>query len=384
MNNREKPYYTIAEFMSEFGHEMDLYIINGEVNYNQILIGSQTVFIDKQIVPEIRSYLQMKADNQIDFNNYFIEAKYLMYIPTYQLKSNKLSSYSAGLDPVIKNSSTFKIPHGIKIIESQAFWDWDNLTEIFIPDTVTEIEPAAFDCCKNLKLIHCESDHYAVLNNVLYSSDLTTLIVCPAGNQSDNFNIPNHVHKIEAGAFAYCKFNNINIPGSVREIETHAFFECNNLKAIKIPDSVEYIGDGAFVCHSVIEIQSNSSRYQTLDGALYTSDLSKLITYPNGRISKEFEISNETKHIAQYAISSYSLETVRFSKSITHIETEAFVNCINLKEVHLTESIEFIGKDPFLFCMKLKDIYVPEGALSKFLQFEALTESIMSYNFIEE
>ena len=96
----------------------------------------------------------MKSDTQIDLNNYYIEAKYLMYIPSYELKSNKFSSYSAGLDPVIKNSTVFKIPPGIKTVESQTFWDWENLTEIFIPNTVTEIEAAAFDYCMKLKDIY--------------------------------------------------------------------------------------------------------------------------------------------------------------------------------------------------------------------------------------
>jgi len=82
----EKTIYTVAEFMDEFGDELDLEMFEGEINYNQILIGSETVLIEKSIIPEITTYFQFENDKPIDFTEYFIEANRLMYIPVYTLK----------------------------------------------------------------------------------------------------------------------------------------------------------------------------------------------------------------------------------------------------------------------------------------------------------
>ena len=62
-----------------------------------------------------------------------------------------------------------------------------------------------------------------------------------------NINIPNSVTNIGNGAFKQCKsLTSINIPNSVTNIGDSAFNGCSSLTSINIPDSVTNIGKSAF------------------------------------------------------------------------------------------------------------------------------------------
>lgn len=64
-----------------------------------------------------------------------------------------------------------------------------------------------------------------------------------------NINIPNSVTNIGDGAFSGCNsLTSINIPNSVTYIGNSAFRECESLTNINIPNSVTNIGNNAFYC----------------------------------------------------------------------------------------------------------------------------------------
>ena len=66
-------------------------------------------------------------------------------------------------------------------------------------------------------------------------------------NSLTNVNIPNSVTEIGSSAFSGCSsLTNITIPENVTEIKNHTFSNCDNLTSITIPDSVISIGEYAF------------------------------------------------------------------------------------------------------------------------------------------
>lgn len=114
------------------------------------------------------------------------------------------------------------------------------LTELVLPDTVTEIAEKAFDCCKNLKSVV----------------------------------IPSSVKRIGGMAFSHClSLESVVIPDSINVIDYGTFISCRNLKSINIPNSVTRINDSAFhstglesvvIPDSVIEIEARAFRYSKL------------------------------------------------------------------------------------------------------------------------
>ena len=59
--------YSFEEFKQKFGQEIQPLKINGVINFSNIWVGSEFVFIDEPLKSE------MEAGNQIDFNQCYIE-----------------------------------------------------------------------------------------------------------------------------------------------------------------------------------------------------------------------------------------------------------------------------------------------------------------------
>jgi hypothetical protein len=89
----------------------------------------------------------------------------------------------------------------------------DDVEEVIIPDTVTQIGREAFQALLSLKSI----------------------------------DIPDSVTRIGKAAFSYCHaLKKVKLPSKLEEISPQMFYYCENLKTIVIPKSVKTIGAEAF------------------------------------------------------------------------------------------------------------------------------------------
>lgn len=113
------------------------------------------------------------------------------------------------------------IPDNVTTIGSDSFW-YSKVTDVIIPNSVTNIENSAF----------------------AYSSELK------------NISLPEYITKISDLMFIGCKsLNNVNLPDTVKSIGWRAFDGCESLTKISIPDKVTKIEEGTFMlCYSLQEI----------------------------------------------------------------------------------------------------------------------------------
>ena len=127
----------------------------------------------------------------------------------YQKKDGKYTS-SLDIPPFYEyNGQNYKITK----IAPKAFYNFNTLNNIIIPDTVTEIGEEAF----------CYCDH---LEKIVMSENVT---------------------KIGKKAFAYCKsLKAIIIPDNVTKIEDETFFYCSSLERVIMPINSVEIGENAF------------------------------------------------------------------------------------------------------------------------------------------
>ncbi len=122
----------------------------------------------------------------------------------------------------------------------------------------------------------------------------------------------------------------IKFSGTVKVIEVLAFEE--NLRSVRIPESVTKIGSRAFGnCLNLKEI-----------------------TIPNGVTSID---DGAFSHCI-------ALTKVKMSENITSIGATAFYNCEDLKELNIPKSMKYIGNLAFSSCTSLTDIIIPEGVES--------------------
>ena len=134
--------------------------------------------------------------------------------------------------------------------------------------------------------------------------------------------------EIDRGVFSVCNdIKNIKIPNSVAIICDSAFLKCN-IKNIEIPDSVTIIGEHAFN-------QSGLTR---------------------------IKLSNSLTNISKYMfMSCANLTNIKIPDSVTTIDTGAFEHCKNLLSINIPDGVTIIGESAFYRCMSLTYIYIPDS-----------------------
>lgn len=132
----------------------------------------------------------------------------------------------------------YSIKKGVKIIGKRAFAFCNFLTNIIIPESVTNIGEHAFSECHSLKSINIPDSVTRIGYSAFKSCGCLTSI-----------SIPPSVTTIEDGTFLGCdSLRNINIPDTVTRIGRSAFEDCDSLTSINIPPSLTTIEDGTFLC----------------------------------------------------------------------------------------------------------------------------------------
>lgn len=182
-----------------------------------------------------------------------------------------------------KNLSSVTIEEGLTTISRGAFRNCISLTTIDIPDSVKTIDYAVFSNCSGLISInigsgvtgigdfgygnddywggapfgYCcalteinvseENETFASVDGVLFSKDMETLYLYPAGKTDKEYTVPYGVRYIADEAFENRdSLEKIVISDSVRTIGEYAFSDCDNLKTVILGNGVRDAGYWAF------------------------------------------------------------------------------------------------------------------------------------------
>ncbi len=252
----------------------------------------------------------------------------------------------------------YSVKQGTEVICDEAFVDHggcERLEEVRLPDSVKAIGKHAFRGCSRLKTMSIGSN-VTTIGDYAFSGckGLTELnfnaTACPSVGLNKNIIVPifegcaymtkasigDNVTVVPPHLFYNCtSLREVRIGRNVREIGSEAFLDCINLKRINIPASVTEIGGGAFDgCLELVEIEvaKENEHYCSVDGVLYSKDMSVLLRFPSGSPLKEFSVPESVKDIGDLAFSS----------------------CANLRKVTLPCGLESIGEDCFLGSKKIK------------------------------
>lgn len=216
-------------------------------------------------------------------------------------------------------------------------YDWNTMMlgqDIFIPRmldgyTVTEIADEAF----------------AVIE---YNENGIPLIKYDRNKIFENY--------LNAGA------DSLVIPDTVKTIGEKAFWGISfATKAITIPQSVEYIGAGAFSQIYGIEkfeVISGNPVYTTIDGVLYNKREKMLVSFPCDKDAANFTIPDGIKHIEDYAFWNNQIKigdaTIIFPSTLETIGefsfAYAFDNCDAKRGIVFPASLIKMEKGAFYGC----------------------------------
>ena len=134
----------------------------------------------------------------------------------------------------------------------------------------------------------------------------------------------------------------LHIGANVREIHPWAVTNCEQLR--------------------MITVDANNPRFASLDGVLYSKDMTRLVLFPNSSAQNEnFKIPESVTVIAENAFyRCRKLQAIEFPSGLRELEEKAFFRCSDLKTLDLPEGLEVIGVDAFAFCDALEgEIAIP-------------------------
>lgn len=156
----------------------------------------------------------------------------------------------------------------------------------------------------------------------------------------DNVIIEDGVTSIGYFAFVFCAgIDNVSIGRDVKYIDEWAFYECNSLKKINVSEE--------------------NTSYCSVDGILYSKDMTTLLKAPCQKTYNTFSIPGGVTSIGAGAFSNCTnLMGVNIPVSVTDIGDEAFLYCTRLTNVIIPDSVTAIGSSAFKSCRSLTNVVI--------------------------
>lgn len=265
-------------------------------------------------------------------------------VPVKRIASAELLGGRFGAFGSCEGITKLNLPDSITQIDDAAFIYCSKLAEINIPAGVTEIGSNCFDGCESLKKIDIPDGVKSIGNNAF------------AGCKSlEKITIPESVTSIDFYAFLDCvNLEKVKIPESIKEISYRAFYNCTNLKSINLPRGISDIGFEALDGTALYNDKLNWE-----NGVLYVD--STLISAEKS-IDGAYEIKQGTTLVASAAFNEcYGLTSVTFPAGVTGLCEGAFLRCDGLSAVRLPDGLISIGDSAFSHCTGLMDVSIPDS-----------------------
>ena len=245
------------------------------------------------------------------------------------------------------------IPEGVTEIQQQAFWGCTSLTDVTLPSTLTTCGLACFEFCGTLEKI--------ALPASLKSIPKEMFAMC---YKLENVALPEGLEEIGDYAFELCySLDNISLPYGLKSIGASAFIADTCLTTLgTIPESLETIGERAFgsTYHMTsYHVDANNPHFTDVDGVLYDKYFTTLVAYPNAGRS-EYVVPNGTLHIAPSAFyGANRLKEITFPEGLQDIGSWAFWSARSLQKIEIPEGITTVTEGMLRDCTALTEIILP-------------------------
>ena len=302
-------------------------------------------------------------------------------------------------------SGTLELSTGVTQIPKYAFYGCADITEVYLPQTVSVIQSDAFTYCSGLTyadlggarqvgsaafsyctalravampkaeaiddyaFAYCENLETVELPNTLKQLGQRVFYDCvslgevqlPQGLETmgsyafygctglKSVSLPESLTEIPTYAFYHCTgLTELSLPDTVTDIQKHAFYGCSSLAGLTIPTGLKTLGNYAFYnCTGLREIRFNAVAMEDLKAGNY-------VFYKAGQPGMTVTVAAAVTHIPAYLFYPYST----YAPNVTGVVFEkgsvcgsvgkyAFANCAALREVDFSGAAPVFGTNAF-------------------------------------
>lgn len=315
------------------------------------------------------------------------------------------------------NTNNIVIPDGIHSIETHAFTERYNITNVVIPSSLTNIGYSLFSRCPNIKRFEIDP-----ANPVFYSSNgffikRGTALSPDSGGEDDseeeddsgedNIIIDSEPRDGEGEQqvdpedilmYGVSATGELEIPPTVISIYSNSF-DNRHIGLLKIGKNVENIELNAFYyCGSInFEVDESNPNYYSTNKMLLTkgegaSHINKMIIH--GAPITNVYISDDVSAINSYSFYASRLTNVFIGANVTNISGSAFANNSGLTNVIFGNKLQRIAGSTFWNCSGLKELILPDSlatdhpsgpvGASAFHNCNGLTSISVPYTWVDE
>lgn len=281
------------------------------------------------------------------------------------------------------------IPDDVTEIKINAFINLDDLKSITIGKGVTSIAKTAFYRCTNIESINVAADNpayhsYSNCNAIIEKSTKKLILACKntvipstvttIGSYSfsccsASTDIPYSVTTIEGYAFSGSSITNITIPSNVKTIESYAF--TSSIKTVINNSSVGIGSSSHGLSNALVIDKNNISSYIIIGDFIFKKGYPhELVAYIGNDTDIVFpdNCNGEIYNIGKEAFKgNKTIESIAMGNGVYSIGENAFYNCMGLKSITLGDINGGIGSYAFSNCTNLETItlgksYINQGA----------------------
>ena len=269
------------------------------------------------------------------------------------------------------------IPDGVAVIGDHAFADCDNLEQVILPTSVRLLDDFAFFNCVKLTSVEfsegLQQIHWAAFAScsAIKNLDLPSTLTVIEKRAFEHLNNVERITVAEGNIAYYAQGNclittdgklifgckNSVIPEGVRVIGEYAFWDCRDLKAITLPDSLTTIESFAFTGTRIQSIHIPKKVTGIKHYPFTECPLLKEITVdPDNPV---YTAENNCLLLGDELILGCSTSII--PDYVKTIGTGAFISCTGLIEMAIPDSVTLIHQDAFRNCTNLKRLYIPDS-----------------------
>jgi len=251
-------------------------------------------------------------------------------------------------------ATDIRIPEGVTEISSNAFTS-AQLTSVWIPAGVRPTDASAFAG--------------QPLTQVTFQDDEAH---------------PSQLETIGERAFSYTPLESVSLPRSLKTAGLEAFSDMAKLRSVSVGPNVQ--ADGLFAAFArtplleSIEVDAANQNYQSLDGVLYSKDLTHLATYPQAKNSGgSYTVAEETAFIDEGAFASAQITSVILPSHLRNVGKGAFVGA-RITSLTLPDAFESMDDTAFWYMSKLERVDLGGATMlpdSAFRDTTALTSATL-------